>query len=92
VAITRIPVGLAFHMTEKNTTIASIVNPSVVEDSTADFLPQEDSLSVQPAVEVKHSRFYCYNSESGDSDKSIYNSGRQPDGRVMPVAGARSHR
>jgi hypothetical protein len=54
--------------------MASIVNPSVVEVLTAGFLPQEASLSVQPTVEVKHSHFYCYGSESGDSDKSICNS------------------
>jgi hypothetical protein len=46
----------------------------VVEDSTAGFLQQKASLSVQPVVEVKHSRFYCYGSKSGDSDKSICSS------------------
>ena len=56
---------------DKNTTAASIINPWVVEVSTASFLHQEASLSVQPTVEVKHGRFYCYGSESGDSDKSI---------------------
>jgi hypothetical protein len=35
---------------------------------------------VQLAVEVKHSRFYCYGSESGDSDKSICSSPRHEDG------------
>ena len=70
-------VSLVFHAIEEmqpNTIAASTVNPSVVEVSTAGFLHQEASLSVQPAVEVKHSRFYCYDSESGDSDKSICSS------------------
>ena len=52
----------------------------MVEVLTASFLPQEASLSVQPAVEVKHSRFYCYGSESDDSDKSICSSVMARDG------------
>ena len=46
----------------------------MVEVSTVGFLHQEASLSVQPVVKVKHSRFYCYGSESGDIDKSICSS------------------
>ena len=46
----------------------------MVEVLAAGFLHQEASLLVQPVVEVKHSRFYCYGSESGDSDKSICSS------------------
>jgi hypothetical protein len=69
------PSRLGFSYDWENTTATSIFNPSVVEVSTAGFLPQEASLSVQPMVEVKHSRFYCYDSESGNSDKSICSSG-----------------
>ena len=70
----RLSSQLGFSCDEENTTTASTVKPSVVEISTTSFLHQEASLSVQPAVEVKHSRFYCYGSESDDSDKLIYSS------------------
>ena len=68
------PSQLGFSYDWKNTTAASIVNPSVIEVSTTSFLPQEALLSVQPAVDVKYSHFYCYSSESDDSDKSICSS------------------
>ena len=46
----------------------------MIEVSTTSFLPREASLSVQLVVDVKYSHFYCYGSESDDSDKSICSS------------------
>jgi hypothetical protein len=65
---------LGFSCDGENTIATSTVNPLVIEVLNVGFLHQEASLSVQPAVEVKHSCFYCYGSESDNSDKSICSS------------------
>ena len=54
-----ISVSSAFQTTVKfnpTSTIASIVNPSVVEVSTVDLIPYEASKSIHPMVEVPHCR------------------------------------
>jgi hypothetical protein len=59
-AITCILVGSAFHTTDKcnpNTTVASIVQPSVLEVSSASLIPFQTSMSIQPTVEVSYHRF-----------------------------------
>ena len=86
-AITCISIGSAFQMMVEfipNTTAALMVQLSVVQDSTIDFIPYEASLSIQPTMEAAHNRFFCYGSESGDSKKSICSSAIVECGRGDP--------
>ena len=60
VVITHISVGSAFHVTEEfnpTSTAASMVQPSVLEVSSAGLIPYEALLLIQLMVEVSHHRF-----------------------------------
>jgi len=57
VAITHISVGSAFHTTEKcnpTSTAASMVQPSVLEVSSAGLIPFQASLLIEPMVELSY--------------------------------------